>query len=55
MMARNVLKRPTFAASLLAMLLVYLAVLVSNKRILFAAHPNSSINSSIVHMIAATL
>ena len=38
MMARSALKRPAFAVALLAMLLVYLAVLVSNKRILIAAH-----------------
>ena len=42
MIARSALKRPAFAAALLAMFLVYLAVLVSNERILFASRVKPS-------------
>lgn len=42
MVVRGVLKRPAFAAALLAMLLVYLVMLVSNERILFASHAKPS-------------
>eukprot|EP00904_Undaria_pinnatifida_P007119 jgi/Undpi1/3537/HiC_scaffold_16.g06909.m1 len=43
MTGRSVPKRPAFAAALLTMLVVYLAALVSNKRILFAAHAKPSV------------